>query len=222
MKAKSKEMVDNVKILFRSGKTWVLLTSLTGIILGLFMILKVDSFLNVICKIVGTALILFGVVAVAMAFRKEEGYHRVGAMIPGVLFLALGMGFFFRQEQMIALLWYFIGLAILVDAVYKLEHAFAMKMTAVPFWWSSLVDAVLTLVLAVIIMIQPAAANEAMVLLCGWILLANGLFDMAEFVLILAGKQMAGAALVAVEDAEKKETGSGENKPMLTDGSSDK
>ena len=201
---KKNNVKDNVKTLFKSGKTWVLLAALAGIALGLIMIINPKGFGTVVCYVLGAVLALFGILSLVQVFRTEEaGFGRVGGMIPGVLSLAVGLSFIFQRDTLMTILWFFIGLAVLVDAVYKLEHAFAMKTAAIQYWWVSLLDAILTLVLAVVIMIRPLAADEAMIVLCGVILLVNGLFDLAEFILLLlAGKQIKATQAVYIQEGE--------------------
>lgn len=198
---KKNEVKDGVKSLFRNGKTWVLIAALAGIALGLIMIINPVGFRSAIYYVLGVFLVLFGAISLVQVFRAEANSLRFGGLIPGVLSLAVGLAFIFRQEMVEGILWFFVGLIILVDAVYKLEHAFVMKAAGIGYWWVSLLDAILAMVLAVVVMISTP--GEAMIVLAGVILLVNGLFDLAEFILLLlAGKQLKASGAVILQEGE--------------------
>ena len=198
----TKDVKNSVKDFFGGGKLWVLTVAVLGIVLGILMIADPEGFLNLARFALGAVLVLFGVVQVVLVFARRGDKGSFGGMAPGILSLAVGMAFFFRWEAIRELLTFLIGLAILLDAVYKLEHAFAMKAASVPFWWASLLSAILAMILAVVVMIYAREVGRAMVVLSGAVILANGIFDLAEFVLlILAGKRMKTVATVVIEDA---------------------
>lgn len=198
---KKNDVKDGVKTLFKSGKTWVLIAAILGIALGLFMIINPAGFMSAVCYALGAFLVLFGVISLVQVFRTEATSLRFGGLIPGVLSLAVGLAFFFRQEVVESILWFFVGLIVLVDAVYKLEHAFTMRLAGVSFWWISLLDAILTMILAVVVMISDF--GDAMIILGGAVLLANGLFDLMEFILLtVAAKRLKSGYAMIVEHGE--------------------
>ncbi|MBP5288736.1 MAG: DUF308 domain-containing protein [Clostridia bacterium] len=200
---RNNDVKDNVKSLFRSGKTWVLITALAGIALGLIMILNPHGFGTVVCYVMGGLLVLFGVASMVQVFRAEAKSLQFGGMIPGVLALALGLAFFFQRDTMMSILWFLVGVILLIDAVYKLEHAFTMRTASITFWWISMLDAILTLVMAVVVMIRPLDAENGMIILGGAMVLVNGLFDLSEFILLtVAGKQLKTLSVVTIEDAQ--------------------
>ena len=148
-----------------------------------------------------TRLLYFGVISLVQVFRTEATSLRFGGLIPGVLSLAVGLAFFFRQEVVEHILWFFVGLIVLVDAVYKLEHAFTMRLAGISFWWVSLLDAILTMILAVVVMISDF--GDTMIILGGAVLLANGLFDLMEFILLtVAAKRLKSGYAMIVEHGE--------------------
>ncbi len=199
---KTKEMKNNVKDFFSGGKLWVLIVAILGVALGILMIANPEGFLNLARFALGAILVLFGVVQVVLVFARRDNRSSFGGMVPGVLSLAVGLAFFFRWEAIRELLAFLIGLAILLDAVYKLEHAFAMKAASVNFWWASLLSAILAMILAVIVMIYAQEVGNAMVVLSGAMVLTNGVFDLAEFVLlVIAAKRMKTVATVVIEEA---------------------
>lgn len=198
MKAK-----NEIKSYFKGGKLWVLLSGLVCVVLGIVMIVNPAGVLQVACYLLGGVLVLFGIGEIVQVFVRPDGAVGVSRMIPGILAMAVGLAFIFQKDALLSILWFFIGITILIDAVYKLEHAFAMKNAGIPHWWISLLTAVLAMVLAVAVMIRPMEAETAMLVLSGAVLLVNGIFDLAEFVLLtLAAGRMRTVATVVIEDAQ--------------------
>ncbi|MBQ3865769.1 MAG: DUF308 domain-containing protein [Clostridia bacterium] len=196
------EKDSSIRSFFTGGKIWVLTAALVGIVLGILMIANAAGFLAVACYVLGTILALFGLAEIVMVFVRSRSAANVSRIVPGVLSLAVGLAFLFQREELLTIVWFFFGLAILIDSVYKLEHAFAMKAAGVPFWWVSLCTAIASMVLAAVVMMRPMEAGAAMVVLAGAMILVNGLFDLAEFILlIVAGRRMKTVATVIIEDA---------------------
>lgn len=198
---KTNDEKNSVQEFFGGGKLWILVAAVLGIALGIFMIAQPELFLNLARYVLGTLLVVFGAIQVVLVFiQHDKAKGSFGGMVPGVLSLAVGLAFFFRWDEIQKLLAFLIGLAILIDAVYKLEHAFSMKAATVPFWWVSLLTALLTMVLAVVVMIY---SGEAIVVLAGVMILVNGIFDLAEFILLtIASKRMKTVATVVIEEAQ--------------------
>lgn len=181
---KKQEVKDNMKKLFQSGKTWVLIAAVAGIVLGIIMLANPTGFENMFCLILGIALILFGVISLVQVFREEARSLRFGGMVPGVLSLATGLAFCLKPQAMLGLIWFLVGVVILIDAVYKLEHAFTMKFFGFTYWWISLLEAILTMILAVVVMIISDHVSQV-TRISGGFLLANGVFDLVEFILLM-------------------------------------
>ena len=123
-----------------------------------------------------------------------------------MLALGIGLSFFIQPDKVKSILWIFIGLVILVDAVYKLERAFSQKARGAALWWISLLTAFITLILAGLLMFLQITDEHFMTILSGAFLLANGVFDLAEFVLLIVAAKLAEKkSVVVVEEVDVTE-----------------
>ena len=156
-------------------KKSMLLSALCSLAAGIVMIVLPGAVEKFICILCGAILCLSGLFGIVSVFVRPKGAVAVTGMIPGILAVAVGLEFLFRGDRVFEILWFFIGLILLVDAVYKLQYAFEMKTCGVEKWWMILLVALASLILAIVLMIQPASE---MIVLTGAFLAANGIFDL--------------------------------------------
>lgn len=195
-----------MKDFLKALKKGMLLGGVFSVVLGLVLILFPGIVENSLRFLLGGGLFLFGLLEVVFVFAKPNGLLSVGRMIPGILALAVGLVFLFRFDTFVSLFWILVGLAILVDGVYKLQYAFELKAALVKNWWVNLLLALLTLIFASILMIQPFDVQLSMTYLCGALLLANGIFDLVcTMVMASYGKVLKNAAVTFIYDSEEEE-----------------
>jgi len=169
-----------MKEFLKSLKPGLLLTGILSIVLGVVLIANPGIIQSALRFVLGGGLALFGLLEVVSVFVRPNGLMSVGRMVPGILCLAVGLVFIFRFDTFVALLWILIGIAILIDAVYKLQYAFALKAAKEKNWWINLLISLATMIFAVVLMIEPFSVANSMATLTGVLLLVNGVFDMVS------------------------------------------
>ncbi len=195
-----------MKDFLKALKKGMLLGGICSVVLGLVLIFFPGIVENSLRFFLGGGLFLFGLLEVVFVFAKPNGLLSVGRMIPGILSLAVGLVFLFRFDTFVSLFWILVGLVVLVDGVYKLQYAFELKTALVKNWWINLLLALLTLIFASVLMIQPFDVQRSMTYLCGALLLANGAFDLVCTVMMASyGKALRNAAVTLIYDSEEKE-----------------
>jgi len=143
-----------MKEFLKSLKPGLLLTGILSIVLGVVLIANPGIIQSALRFVLGGGLALFGLLEVVSVFVRPNGLMSVGRMVPGILCLAVGLVFIFRFDTFVALLWILIGIAILIDAVYKLQYAFALKAAKEKNWWINLLISLATMIFAVVLMIE--------------------------------------------------------------------
>ncbi len=190
-----------MKTFFKKLKSGMLLCALLSILLGLILVLIPEMMETTLRYLLGGGLTLFGVAEVVFVFVRPDGLKSCSRMVPGVLCLAVGLVFLFRFDTFFALVWTLLGMAILIDAVYKLQYAFELKACFVSLWWVGLLTAILALIFAAVLILQPFAETRAMGILSGALVLANGVFDLLSVVLMsVYAKQRSTCATVLIQD----------------------
>ena len=196
-----------MKDFFKSLKVGMLLSALTSLVLGFFMMFSPDVVNNVLRFILGGGLSLFGALEIVFVFAKPNGLLSVGRVVPGVLSLAVGLVFFFRFETFVSLLWILLGVSLLIDGIYKLQYAFELKAVLVKTWWINLLMSLAALVMAAVLMIQPFDVQKSMTVFAGVLLAVNGLFDLASIgIMLFFRKRLRDTTRVLICDAEEGES----------------
>ena len=196
-----------MKDFFKSLKVGMLLSALTSLVLGFFMMFSPDVVNNVLRSILGGGLSLFGALEIVFVFAKPNGLLSVGRVVPGVLSLAVGLVFFFRFETFVSLLWILLGVSLLIDGIYKLQYAFELKAVLVKTWWINLLMSLAALVMAAVLMIQPFDVQKSMTVFAGVLLAVNGLFDLASIgIMLFFRKRLRDTTRVLICDAEEGES----------------
>ena len=197
-----------MKQFFKNLKVGMLLSGLISIALGLVMICLPEIVETTLRFVLGGGLTLFGILEIVFVFVKPNGLLSAGRIIPGVLFLAVGLVFLFRFDTFVSLLWILLGISILTDGIYKLQYAFELKAAEVKNWWINLLISFSSLLMAAVLMIQPFDLQNAMTVFAGILLAVNGVFDVVCTVLMsVYAKRMRGVATILIQDAEENEQG---------------
>ncbi len=194
-----------MKDFFKNLKSGMMFSGLFSLALGIVLVVMPGIVQNVLQYVLGGGLCLFGLFEIVFVFVRPNGLFSVGRMIPGILCLAVGLVFLFQIETFFAMLWVMMGIAVLIDAVYKLQYAFELKAGGISSWWISLLTSIAALVFAVVMIIKPFQAAEAMAVFAGVILAVNGLFDLATvFLMSWNAKRMKTLAVVEICDNEEE------------------
>lgn len=198
-----------MKSFFKNLKAGMIFSGIFSLALGLVLILIPGIIETALRFILGGGLCLFGLLEIAFVFVRPNGLLSVGRMVPGILCLAVGLVFLFQFETFFSLLWMLMGIAVLIDSVYKLQYAFELKAGNVSIWWVNLLTSLCALIFAVVLIINPYSAARPMAILAGILLAVNGLFDLisAGFMSVNA-KKLKSLATVEICDDPRKDTGS--------------
>lgn len=194
-----------MKNFFKSLKVGMVFTGLASLALGILLICMPGIVENALRYILGGGLCLFGLVEIVFVFARPNGLMSVGRMLPGILSLAVGFVFLYRFDTFFNLIWVLVGIAVLIDAVYKLQYAFELKSGAVKHWWVNLLMGLAALIFAVALIITDADM-KFMAILTGILLVVNSLFDfLAVGFMSAAADRLKGLTMVEIRDADEKE-----------------
>jgi len=155
------------------------LIALVTIALGLVLMLWPDRSVSVICAILGGALLISGLLYVIGWFSgKRKAGAPVFMIIPGVILAGLGVWLMTSSQAVIALIQYVFGAVIIFHGVLDLQSVPALMQQKMPRWWIDLLLGALTLVLGLLILINPMDTFSALVALIGLALVYDGASDL--------------------------------------------
>ena len=131
-----------------------------------------------LCGLLGTALMVTGLIYILGWFAKRRDGFPVWFLIPGLLLAALGLWLLSRPASVIVLIQFSFAAVLLFHGVIDLQSALSLMREGWPRWWIDLALAALTLVLGGVVLFNPFGTMEALTILIGLSLVYDGISDL--------------------------------------------
>lgn len=146
---------------------------------GLVMILYPDPSQSFIGIFFGISLLVFGIIKLIGYYSRD--LFRLAFQYDlqfGILLCILGVITLIRHEEAVAFLCAAYGICILADSLFKVRTALDAKAFGIRQWWVTLVLAVVTGFVGLLITLSPIAAAQAVTVLLGISFVAEGLMNL--------------------------------------------
>ena len=130
-------------------------------------------------RILGIAMIVFGVVKLIGYFSKD--LYRLAFQYDlqfGILMVILGAVMLAKPESLIDLMMIALGVAVIADALFRLRVAIDAKNFGIGAWWLIVVLAVLTGIVGLAVAFRPFDSAKRLTVLLGAALIAQGLLNL--------------------------------------------
>ncbi len=156
----------------RSAKRSLILASVILCVTGLVFMIFSDVMVKMIGWILGAILCIIGIIQVVAYIRRSQ---LITELIFGILGIVLGVLIFAHPAWVMSILSVIIGLYILVEGALKVKIAFDAKKQDAKGWWVLFVAAVISIVISIILIINPFGMSKAFMFVLGLALLLNGI-----------------------------------------------
>ena len=170
-------MISNNRI--QTAKLGYIIISIVLCVLGIVLITVPDFSASLLCRIGGLLLIIFGFVKIIGYCSKD--LYRLAFQYDlafGILLIALGATLILRTETMVNVIWVFLGISILADALLKIQIAIDSKVFGIHQWWLILATAILTGMIGFLVILRPSESAKIIMVLLGTSLLFEGVLNM--------------------------------------------
>lgn len=163
----------------KAAKAGYTVLSLLLCLLGIFLMVKPDFSIVLLCRIMGGILLLFGAVKIIgycsrdlyrLAFQYDLAF--------GILLMALGIILAIRTDMLIHLVCILMGVCVLADALLKIQTAVDARVFGIRWWWLILTAAILAGIVGFILIFRPSKSTEMIMVLLGISLLAEGILNL--------------------------------------------
>ena len=155
-----------------------LIAGIISALLGGVLLFWPGLTMGLICQFVGAALGITGILTAAVFFTQpKESPFRAASLIAGIPLALLGLFIFLRPSFLIEFIPVVVGVIILMDGVANLMETFGLMKQGYSKWWISLIFAVLTIALGIVLLMQPFGVAKVIMQAIGIIILYNGLSD---------------------------------------------
>lgn len=167
--------------MFRHLKASMFVMQLVYLALGLALVFAPDMSARVLCYACGAALAVVGLLAVwrFAAARQERLLFAWFSLVYGVLFTVLGIFLLVQPDTVLTILPAVFGVFVLLDSLGRIQNALELRRAGLVRWWGMLFFALLSVVLGVLILINPFAALTTTVRVIGAVLLIESVLGLA-------------------------------------------
>lgn len=163
----------------RIAKYGYIVMSIAFCVIGLLVILFPEVSMTVLCRVLGVALLCFGVIKLIGYFSRD--LFRLAFQFDlefGILLLALGLLVLVRPVGAMSVLCVSLGIAVLADGLFKIRVAVEAKDFGVRPWRLLFVLAILTAAAGLLLIFRPQESAAFMTTLLGLSLLTEGILNL--------------------------------------------
>jgi uncharacterized membrane protein HdeD (DUF308 family) len=166
-------------------KSYILVSALY-VVLGAVLLIWPDISVQMICYVLGFAMIVIGITYGIIYFTKDNlsGVLQMDLVI-GIVSAAFGIFILLNQSFLQSVLPFAMGIILLLGAVVKLQNSINMKRLRFRHWYFVLIFALVLAALGVGLLINPFDSEHWMVIYIGISLILDGLVNLISMICIL-------------------------------------
>ncbi len=168
----------------KSIKTNILGSAVLCVILGIVLVIYPNTSLALVCRAVGVIVLITGAGFLLSHIRGGifSWFYKLD-LILGVLFVILGGYILFNPLGLLSIIPIVFGVLLIYHGISDLGQALELRKYEADRWWISIIVAVITIALGVMIMKNPFNTIDMLMRIIGVCLIYDGLSD-----LLLVGK----------------------------------
>ena len=161
----------------------LILMSLLYLALGIFLLMVPGTALNVVCCALGGVVLACAAVQLVRYFVVERGvFQSQLTLISGLVCLALGAFLIIRSDVVVRVLPIVFGLFVIFDSLGRIQNALELRRCGYPSWKIFLLLAVLSVVLGIVMVVDPFGTMETLVMAIGLILILETMLAVRRFI----------------------------------------
>lgn len=158
----------------KSSFTSSVVSSLACLVLGIVMIVSPNSITVALCYTLGTALTIYGLFNIILFFiNRKNGF--IFEMIAGVLATSFGIFSLISPDSIREILFFIIGIVIIIDSTLDIKHALALKMFGMKYWWVYLILSIAVISLGICTIVFSKFFANFIIILLGALLIYEGI-----------------------------------------------
>lgn len=146
---------------------------------GIFFIAVPDTSAKIIGILVGISVLLFGIIRIVGCLSKD--LYRLAFqydMEAGILLVVLGGIILINPGNLMSFVCIVIGIAALVDGIFKIRISLDSKKFGIKSWWAILALAAATAVIGAVLIFDSSTGAALLTVFLGISLLAEGLLNL--------------------------------------------
>ncbi|MEG0873175.1 MAG: DUF308 domain-containing protein [Clostridia bacterium] len=167
------------------GKS-TLLTSILLVILSIFIIFRPHESISIVVRILGLVLLITGSIHTISYFSTSKEFKSFSMeLVLGVVSLGAGILLMINPNIVLGILPVAFGCWIIIESIIRIQFTFKLKAMGSQSWKVLLPLSILTLILGVVMVFNPFAALNTVVVISGVMLLVTELINIFESIYVL-------------------------------------
>ena len=157
----------------------LILMSILYLALGIFLLMVPGTALNIVCYALGGVVLACAAVQLIRYFAVERGvFQSQLTLISGLVCLGLGAFLIIRSNIVVRILPIVFGLFVIFDSLGRIQNALELRRCKYSSWKGFLLLAVLSIVLGIVMILDPFGTMETLVMAIGVILIIEGALNL--------------------------------------------
>lgn len=150
------------------------------VILGIVLVIWPHILGVMLCYLLGGALIVMGIFQLISFLRGERlGFYNKFVMMMGIVLVLLGIWICAQPRIVLSIIPVVVGIIVLIHGLMDIQYTLDIKKAGSEKWWIALIAAALTLIVGLLLMLNPFTAYEITMVLLGVAMLYDGGSDLA-------------------------------------------
>ena len=162
------------------AKIGYIVMSILFCMFGIFLIVCPTTSITTITYIIGAGMVVFGTIKLIGYFSKD--LYRLAFQYDlafGVLLILLGLVVIAKPKIVIEFICIILGVSVLTDGLYKIQISIDAKSFGIKLWWLIIIEAILTSIVGLLLILTPPRAAKILTILIGVSLLIMGLLNLS-------------------------------------------
>ncbi|MGN0709997.1 MAG: HdeD family acid-resistance protein [Anaerovoracaceae bacterium] len=156
-----------------------MMSGIVSLVIGVVLTVWPGMAMSLVCRIIGAALLVLGVVYIVMHFSNKEHKMAGGAfLVMGIILAVLGLWIWSKPAWLIALIPLLVGIILAVDGVMNVAEAVVTSRQGYGGWWFSLILAILTIAVGLLLAFNPFEAASTVTRIIGIAMIYSGITDL--------------------------------------------
>ena len=169
-----------MKSIIRDMKHNYFINAVIMVILGIVLVIWPHILGVMLCYLLGGALIVMGVFQLISFLRGERlGFYNKFVMMMGIVLVLLGIWICAQPRIVLSIIPVVVGIIVLIHGLMDIQYTLDIKKAGSEKWWIALIAAALTLIVGLLLMLNPFTAYEITMVLLGVAMLYDGGSDLA-------------------------------------------
>ena len=155
-----------------------IISALLCMVIGIVMIIYPGKSLDIICQVFGVVLIIGGAASLVFFLQDIHAIPNVMMLIGGVIFIVIGIWIFTKPEGIKKLIPFIAGIVIVISGIFNCAQTVELGKAKYSGWWVALILSVLTIILGIILIINPFGTAHAIARIIGAFLIYDAVSNL--------------------------------------------